>query len=233
MKPGKIIVFEGLDYSFKETNSKKLFQYIKENITEKVILLSFPNYESDSSYFVKRYLNGDYGNDVDEYKASIFYLVDRYDTIIKENINQLVEEGYIIILDRYTGSNLIFQTAKIDKNSSNEIESNVKKMKFIKWVKDMEYNIFNLPKENVVIYMNMPLEVSYELMKQRKLKNNEDNDIHEDNRKFLEIVENNALSIANSNLWNIVNCTDNELNIKDENTIFNEVLDIVKKYITN
>lgn len=233
MKPGKIIVFEGLDYSFKETNSKKLFQYIKENITEKVILLSFPNYESDSSYFVKRYLNGDYGNDVDEYKASIFYLVDRYDTIIKENINQLIEEGYIIILDRYTGSNLIFQTAKIDKNSSNEIESNVKKMKFIKWVKDMEYNIFNLPKENVVIYMNMPLEVSYELMKQRKLKNNEDNDIHEDNKKFLEIVENNALSIANSNLWNIVNCTDNELNIKDENTIFNEVLDVVKKYITN
>lgn len=233
MKPGKIIVFEGLDYSFKETNSKKLFQYIKENITEKVILLSFPNYESDSSYFVKRYLNGDYGNDVDEYKASIFYLVDRYDTIMKENINQLVEEGYIIILDRYTGSNLIFQSAKIDINSSNELESNVKKMKFIKWVKDMEYNIFNLPKENVVIYMNMPLEVSYELMKQRKLKNNEENDIHEDNRRFLEIVENNALSIANSNLWNIVNCTDNELNIKDENTIFNEVLDVIKKYITN
>lgn len=233
MKPGKIIVFEGLDYSFKETNSKKLFQYIKENITEKVILLSFPNYESDSSYFVKRYLNGDYGNDVDEYKASIFYLVDRYDTIMKENINQLVEEGYIIILDRYTGSNLIFQSAKIDINSSNELESNMKKMKFIKWVKDMEYNIFNLPKENMVIYMNMPLEVSYELMKQRKLKNNEENDIHEDNRRFLEIVENNALSIANSNLWNIVNCTDNELNIKDENTIFNEVLDVIKKYITN
>ena len=229
MKKGKIIVFEGLDYSFKETNSKKLYQYIKENITEKVKLISFPNYESDSSYFVKEYLKGSYGdlNDINPYTTSLFYLLDRYDTVKKEKIKELIDEGYYIILDRYTGSNLIFQSAKIDQIYDNELRSNIEKIKYLSWIKNIEYKICELPEENTTIYMNMPVKVSYELMKERKLKNNEDKDIHEGNKKYLELVEKNAIDIANSHLWNIVNCVDEELNIKSEEELFKEILEIV------
>lgn len=234
MKKGKIIVFEGLDYSFKETNSKKLYQYIKDNITNKVKLISFPNYESESSYFVKEYLRGSYGelNEVNEYVTSLFYLLDRYNTIKKEKIEELLEEGYYIIFDRYIGSNLIFQSTKIDQREK-EPYSILSKMNYIKWAKTLEYDICKLPRENLTIYMNMPLKVSYELMKQRQLKNQQDKDIHEDNKKYLELVEENALNIATTNLWNIVNCVDEELNIKSEETLFNEILDIVNKFITN
>lgn len=230
MKKGKIIVFEGLDYSFKETNSKKLYQYIKENITEKVKLISFPNYNSESSYFVKEYLKGNYGelNEVNEYTTSLFYLLDRYDTIRKEKIEELLDQGYYIILDRYTGSNLIFQSTKIDQRYEDPIVSNIFKMGYLKWIKDLEYNKCKLPQPDIIIYMNMPVKVSYELMKERKLKNNEDKDIHEENKKYLELVEENALNIANTHLWNIVNCTDDDLNIKSEDELFNEILDIIK-----
>lgn len=235
MKKGKIIVFEGLDYSFKETNSKKLYQYIKENITEKVKLFSFPNYESESSYFVKQYLKGNYGelNDINHYTTSLFYLVDRFDTVKKEKIEELLEEGYYIILDRYIGSNLIFQSAKIDQIYDNEIKANIEKIKYLSWIKNLEYSICKLPKEDITIYMNMPIKVSYELMKERELKNNQDKDIHEANRRYLELVEENALSIANTQRWNIVNCTDEELNIKTEEQLFDEILDIVEKYNIN
>lgn len=235
MRKGKIIVFEGLDYSFKETNSKKLYQYIKGNITEKVKLLSFPNYNSESSYFVKQYLQGKYGdlNEVNEYITSLFYLLDRYDTIKKENVEELLNQGYYIILDRYTGSNLIFQSTKIDQRNEESAISNILKIDYLKWIKDLEYNICKLPKADVTIYMNMPVKVSFELMKERQLKNQQDKDIHEGNKEYLELVEENAMNIAITHLWNIVNCTDEQLNIKSEEELFNEILDIFKNNCTN
>lgn len=235
MRKGKIIVFEGLDYSFKETNSKKLYQYIKDNITEKVKLLSFPNYNSESSYFVKKYLKGEYGelNKVNERLSSLFYLLDRYDTIKEEKIEELLEQGYYIILDRYTGSNLIFQSTKIDQIYDNSDVCNIFKMNYLKWIKNLEYDICELPKADITIYMNMPVKVSFELMKQRQLKNQQDKDIHESNREYLELVEENAMNIATTHLWNIVNCVDEELNIKSEEQLFNEILDIFKNNCTN
>lgn len=229
MSKGTIINFEGLDYSFKETNSKRLYEYIKDNITEKVILISFPNYESQSSYFVHEYLKKAYGdvNDVDEKQTSLFYAMDRYDTMKKLDINKLLDNGYIIILDRYTGSNIIFQSTKISNKYINKDVSQTLIQDYIRWAEELEYEILKLPKPDTVIYMNMPVKVSYPLMRERTLKNGETEDCHESNRQFMESVENNALYIANHLNWNIVNCTDDTDRIRDEESIFNDILNIV------
>lgn len=239
MNKGKIIVFEGLDYSFKEYNSKKLYEYIKENITKKVILLSFPNYESNSSYFVNEYLQGNYGecSEVDEKECTLLYAVDRYDTIKKNNVKELLEEGYYIIMDRYIGSNLIFQTAKIFNREKDIADDNdigittglidSKINEYIEWALDLELNILNLPKWDKVIYMNMPLNVSYPLMKERDLKNGKEEDGHESNKQFLECVEMNAIRLCDKLNWNIVNCVDSEDNIRSEEDIFDNIKHIL------
>ena len=231
MRKGKIIVFEGLDYSFKEHNSKRLYEYIKDNITEKVILLSFPNYQSNSSYFVNEYLQGKYGecSKVDERECTLFYAMDRYDTIKKNNVHQLLEQGYYIIMDRYIGSNLIFQTAKIYNNieKGNDIFTEEIIDNYIDWALELELEILKLPQWDTVIYMNMPLRVSYPLMKERDLKNGKEEDGHESNKKFLESVELNAIKLCNKLDWSIVNCVDDNDNIKKEDEIFNEIKSIL------
>lgn len=239
MNKGKIIVFEGLDYSFKEYNSKKLYEYIKENITKKVILLSFPNYESNSSYFVNEYLQGNYGecSEVDEKECTLLYAVDRYDTIKKNNVKELLEEGYYIIMDRYIGSNLIFQTAKIFNREKDIIDDNdigittglidSKINDYIEWALDLELNILNLPKWDKVIYMNMPLNISYPLMKERDLKNGKEEDGHESNKQFLQCVEMNAIRLCDKLNWNIVNCVDSGNNIRSEEDIFDNIKHIL------
>lgn len=238
MQKGKIIVFEGLDYSFKEYNSKRLYEYIKNNISEKVILLSFPNYDSNSSYFVNEYLQGKYGecSKVDEKQCTLFYAMDRYDTIKKNNVKELLEQGYYIIMDRYIGSNLIFQTAKIFSEMKNyhilkqgESDSIIEKNidDYINWAVELELDILKLPKWDEVIYMNMPLRVSYPLMKERDLKNGKEEDGHESNREFLECVEMNAIRLCDKLKWNIVNCVDDNDNIRTEDEIFDNIKNII------
>lgn len=224
MEKGILIVFEGLDYSFKETNSKRLYEYIK-SVTDKVELLSFPNYESESSIFVKNYLSGKYGkaSEVDPYQSSMFYAMDRYDTIHSLNIKEKLEDGYIIIMDRYIGSNLIFQSTKFDDNVLNT--------NYIQSMSDFEYHVLGLPKEDLVIYMNMPIEVSHELMKERKLKSGEDTDGHEDNYQFMKSVEANAEAVINRLGCEIVNCVNEDNTIRTEEEIFNDILAKVENTI--
>lgn len=222
MKKGVLIVFEGLDYSFKETNTKKLYNYIKENISDKVFLLSFPNYESESSIFVKNYLSGKYGNasEVDPYQSSIFYAMDRYDTIYELNIKEKLQEGYIVIMDRYIGSNLIFQSTKFNND---ELIN-----KYIDSITNFEYKLLDLPKEDIVIYMNMPVDISHKLMKERKLKSGDNVDGHEDNYEFMKNVETNAKKIINKLNYDIIDCIDSDNNIKSEDDIFNDILSKIK-----
>lgn len=220
-KKGKIIVFEGLDCSFKETNSKRLYEYIKENVTDKVTLLSFPNYADDSSIFVKEYLDGQFGkaSELDPYRASLMYTIDRLVTVEKLKLEEEYNNGYIIILDRYTGSNLIFQSSKID-----DID---KKNKFLDDIINLEYNLLQLPKEDITIYMNMPLNVSYPIMKERALKNGQANDGHEMDRTYMQKVEDSALYVANRLEWNIVDCVDINHNILDKEELFLNILDVL------
>ena len=56
---GKIIVIDGMDGCGKQTQAKILYDTLKER-KYKVELFSFPNYENDSSYFIKKLLNKEY-----------------------------------------------------------------------------------------------------------------------------------------------------------------------------
>ncbi|CAM3389797.1 dTMP kinase [Pseudostreptobacillus hongkongensis] len=208
----KLIIIEGTDSSGKQTQSQKLYErLVHDNL--KVKKISFPDYDSDSSSLVKMYLNGDFGKkpeDVNPYTASSFYGVDRFASY-KMKWEKEYKEGYYIISDRYTTSNMVHQCSKIsDSKDKND---------FLTWLEDFEYNKLELPKPNMVIFLNVPIDYTVNLMKNRenKITGEEKKDIHESNVQYLKNSYYNALEIAKNKGWIIVDCVENnEMKTIDE-----------------
>ena len=208
----KLIIIEGTDGSGKQTQSQKLYErLVHDNL--KVKKISFPDYDSDSSSLVKMYLNGDFGKkpeDVNPYTASSFYGVDRFASY-KMKWEKEYTEGYYIISDRYTTSNMVHQCSKIsDSKDKND---------FLTWLEDFEYNKLELPKPNMVIFLNVPIDYTVNLMKNRenKITGEEKKDIHESNVQYLKNSYYNALEIAKNKGWIIVDCVENnEMKTIDE-----------------
>lgn len=217
---GKLIIIEGGDGSGKATQTEKLFQRL---LLEKfkVKKIEFPNYASKSSALVKMYLNGEFGTDpatISPYIASSFYAVDRYASF-KKDWEAFYQEGGIILCDRYTTSNMVHQAAKID----DELEKN----KFIEWLYDYEYNIFGLPVPDYVVFLDMPPELSFELISKRASKALDvSRDIHEANEQYLKKSYNNANQIASIYNWHKVMCISNS-SLKTVEEIHEEVYKLV------
>jgi dTMP kinase len=205
---GKLIIIEGSDGSGKATQTEKLYTKLLGDGL-KVMKVEFPNYESDSSALIKMYLNGDFGkdpSDVNPYVASTFYAVDRFASY-KRVWKKFYDEGGIILADRYTTSNMVHQAAKI--------EDELEKDKFLDWLWEYEYTLFNLPEPDCVIFLDMPPEYSRKLMEERnnKFTGTETKDIHERNFEYMNNSYNNAKAVAKKYSWEKVNC------IKDDNIL--------------
>lgn len=222
---GKLIVVDGVDSSGKQTQVEILYNKLKAEGL-KVKRISFPNYESNSSALVKMYLAGDLGTNPDEldpYAISTFYAADRYISYITDWKKDL-DDGYIIIADRYVSSNMIHQAAKIK-------DINAKKI-FLDWLDSFEYGVYKLPRPDIVIFLNMPVEQAVKLMADRKNKitGDEKKDIHERDVAYLQESYNNAMFIANEYSWNIVNCVNNSAIRKIED-IASEIYSDVKNLL--
>ena len=202
---GKLIVIEGIDASGKGTQTKLLAERLKKE-GYKVEIINFPQYDNWSSIFIKKYLNGDLGKieDVGPYQCSIFYALDRY--IISRKIRQWLEEGYMVICNRYVASNKGHQASKIEDKNERD--------KFLKWLDKLEYSIFKNPKEDVNVFLDVPPEICQKLVDQKKLRDylNSDKkrDIHEDNIDYLIKSREAYLELLNKeNNWLKVECTEN------------------------
>lgn len=199
---GRIIVIESsTDGCGKQTQTEMLYKRMKES-GEKVKKFTFPNYESDSSIFVKKYLAGEFGKNAEQlnpYIVSTFFALDRYITYITE-IKKYYEQGYTIIFDRYVTSNFVYQAGKIEEFEKAE--------KFIEWNKEYEYSIYGLPKPDNVIYLHMKVKEGQDLIKCRKNKftDKEEKDIHETNMEYLEKAYNMAEYISKKEGWIRIEC---------------------------
>ena len=198
---GKLFVIEGTDGSGKQTQLKKLQERLdKEGI--EYLAISFPDYDSPSSSLVKMYLSGDFGKDpkkISPYIASTFYAADRYASYITK-FGEYYNNGGIILADRYTTSNMSYQSGKIKDKEERE--------KFLDWLLDLEYNIYGIPKPDKVFFLNMPVEKSLELMKDRenKFSHEAQKDIHELDTNHLQESYNASLELAKKYNWNEINC---------------------------
>lgn len=197
----KLIVIEGVDSSGKATQSKLLYDTLSARGVD-VFSVEFPNYSGASSAPVKMYLGGEFGREpesVNAYAASVLFAVDRFASVKAEWKDKFYGGG-VVIADRYTTSNMVHQASKINNLT--------KKSEFLDWLYDLEYNKMELPKPDLVIFLDMPVKYAQMLMKNRanKIDNSDIKDIHESNEAYLYESYNNACFVAEKYNWTRIEC---------------------------
>lgn len=192
-----LVVIEGLDGSGKGTQAERLYRYAAGRGGARKI--TFPDYDSPSSSLVKMYLAGEFGSDaeaVNAYAASAFYAVDRFASFqTKWKADYFA--GSTIIADRYVTSNIVYQLSKLPP---------VEWDGYMSWLEDFEYGKLGLPRPDRVLYLDVPPEVSQELLKKRYQGDVTKKDIHEKDFAFLLHCRDCALYAAEKLNWSILNC---------------------------
>jgi Thymidylate kinase len=197
---GKLIAMEGLDGSGKATQTALLCEALSK-MGVNLRRVSFPDYSEPSSVLAKMYLNGEFGTDpnaVNAYAASSFYAVDRYASYMRY-WRGAYQDGALIVADRYSTSNIVFQLSKLPRARWDD---------FIRWVEDYEYGKLGLPRPDVTVYLDMPQEVSQKLLTRRYHGDEEKKDIHENNAAYLGACRESAAYAAGRLGWKIVRCAE-------------------------
>lgn len=222
IKRGKIIVIEGTDCSGKETQTKMLCdRLISEGISCESI--SFPRYNTPTGQMVSRYLGKEpfeqeFGSSdsINPKLASVLYAEDRF--FAKPEITSLINSGKNLIINRYVESNMGHQGGKI--------KDSVKRLEFFKWLDELEYKVFELPRPDAVIFLYMPHELGMKLKTGRPGKA----DGHESNKEHLKNAEESYLQLADLFGWKRVDCSILE-EIKTKERIHQEVYDFVRTFL--
>ncbi len=216
---GKLIVIEGLDGSGKATQAKLLADALQQT-GDKVMQITFPNYNSPSSALVKMYLGGDFGEkpgDVNAYAASSFYSVDRYASY-KTIWGAFYHDGGTIVSDRYTTSNAVHQCSKLPKSEWD---------KYLTWLFALEYDQIAIPKPDAVIYLDVDPIVSQKLMSARYHGDETKKDIHEKDVDYLNRSRAAAQYCAEKLCWQRVACCENGT-MRSIEAIHRDILNLVK-----
>lgn len=198
---GKLIVIEGLDGCGKSTQLKLLPAALKANGID-CRSVSFPDYENPSSTLVKMYLGGEFGShpgDVNAYAASVFYTVDRFASY-KTAWGDYYREGGTVVAGRYTTANAVHQTSKLPPELWED---------FLDWLYDFEYKKIGIPQPDKVIFLDMPVEVSQQLLSKRYHGDSAKKDIHEQDVKYLEQCRKAAVFTAKYSGWTVISCAQN------------------------
>lgn len=186
---GRFIVIDGTDGSGKATQTKLLVAELKTG-GYPVEMTDFPQYGTKSAGLIEEYLNGKYGQ-VGPEAASIFYAIDRFDASFK--LRQWLKEGKIVISNRYVTANAGHQGGKISDDFD--------RLKFFKWLDNLEYNIFGIPKPDLNVILHVPAKMAQKLVDKkssldREYVNGKKRDLHEADIKHLLNAEKVYMEIA-------------------------------------
>jgi len=151
---GKLIAMEGIDGSGKRTQVELLTNALRER-GHSVYATGFPQYDSWFGKMVGQFLNGELGplNSVDPHFTALLYAGDRYEA--KTKLETELSNGQVVLVDRYIGSNLAHQTARVAPE---------KRPAFVEWIEHLEYGIYGLPKEDLVLYLRVPAAEAQKLV---------------------------------------------------------------------
>lgn len=229
MKKGLFLVLDGNDGSGKATQSKLLVEYLEEKgiSAERV---DFPAYDRNFfGGFLGECLAGEHGDFVhlDPKIASSLYALDRFESTPK--ITHSLEEGKIVIADRFSSSNQIHQGGKIA-----DVEE---RKKFLRWLEVMEHEKLSIPRPDTIIYLKVPLGVSLELLQEKRTAKNTgleagQKDTVEEDREYLERSHDTAhwLSTHQPN-WYVIDCEENG-KMRSRESIHEEIVSLVQKLLS-
>ena len=198
--PGKLIAVEGIDGSGKQTQVRLLAREL-ELRGHKVLATGFPQYDSWFGKMVGQFLNGDFGalNSVDPHFTALLYAGDRFEC--KQAIVAALQNGDIVLSDRYVGSNLAHQTAR----SAPE-----KRAEFRAWIEHLEYGIYGLPRETLVLYLRVPPREAQILVAKKSARAYTEaaHDILESNIRHLQDAADMYDQLSRGSNWKTIECFD-------------------------
>jgi thymidylate kinase/thymidylate synthase ThyX len=159
---GIFITIEGSDGAGKGTQAKLLVERLV-NEGYDVAQFDFPQYEQESSYFVREYLNGKFGTgaEVGPYTASLFFALDRYEASFK--IREALDAGKVVITNRFTGSNMAHQGTKFT--------SVEERRGYFIWLDNLEFQMLKIPRPDFNFVLSVPAEIAQELVDQKGERN--------------------------------------------------------------
>ena len=213
---GRLIVFEGTDGSGKATQTELLCQTLEARGTP-FRRLAFPRYDEESSALIRLYLGGAFGSrpdDVNAYAASTFYAVDRYASF-KQDWGEYYRQGGLLIADRYTTSNAVHQTSKLPQEQ---------RRPFLDWLFHFEYDLLELPRPTRVLYLDLPTELSEQMMRRREQATHTTADVHEQDEEYLRRCRENAVFVTDYSGWTRIDCAKGGI-MRSREDIHAEVLD--------
>jgi dTMP kinase len=198
--PGKLIAIEGIDGSGKRTQLDLLAKALTGRGVQ-IQPTAFPHYDSWFGKMVGRFLNGDFGalDSVDPHFAALLYAGDRFEA--KRELSAALEQGKVVLADRYIASNLAHQTARVPTEKRND---------FIAWLEHLEYNIYGLPQEDLIIYLRLPAAQAQSFVSKKPARTytSAKQDIQESSLRHLEDAASMYDYLSHRPRWSTVECYD-------------------------
>ena len=223
------IVLEGVDGSGKSTQIAKL----RDMFAQKGIptqYLHFPRF--DAPYFgdlIARFLRGELGSveQVDPYIVAMLYAGDRRDAA--SMIRGWIDEGNVVICDRYVYSNIGYQCAKVVSTEERE--------KLREWILSLEYDYFAIPRPDVSLFLDVPFAFTERKLLQEQREGDDraylhgKKDIHEQSMDLQRQVRQVYIDAAQcDDTMHVVDCsTDGEMASPEE--IFERIMSVVTPYL--
>ncbi|MGH9716970.1 MAG: dTMP kinase [Candidatus Acidiferrales bacterium] len=221
---GKFIVIEGIDGSGKRTQLELLARSLANRSFE-YSQVSFPNYGGSFGKLVARFLNGEFGSleSVDPHFSALLYAGDRLES--KPALEATLAAGTTLLSDRYVASNLAHQGSRVPPAKRDE---------FLAWLRQLEYQIYGLPAEDLVIYLRVPVAEAHRLVatKNARAYTDKTHDIQEADLSHLEAAARVYDQLAQQPNWVRIECLDAaSASLRSPEAIHNDILTAVESRI--
>lgn len=223
---GKFVVMDGLDGSGKKTQLDLLVKYCKKKKI-KTATVDFPQYyKTFFGRLVGRYLKGEFGGlkSTNPYLTSLTFAGDRWQA--KAYMDKALAAGKLLLANRYISSNIGFQSAKFTRMADQD--------KFISWLLKLEHQVYQIPREDYVVYLSVPPHIGYRLVlqkgKRKYVGNKNKHDIHEESLAYLKRVESVYLRLVEKHShWLKIDCLDMVGNLRSKAEVHQLVVTALKK----
>ncbi len=195
-----IIVIEGGDGAGTSTQIKRVYDYLIAKGVP-VIKKSYPDKTSEIGKMIYKMLNSGFKYNLDF--QFLLYAID----MVKDK-EELKDDSKVFLLGRYFTSTITYQVVK-----GFPIE------KALRFAED-----YGIPKPDLVIYIDVPVEVAIE----RKKKDKGKLDVHESDIEFLKKVREKYLENANNNVfgkWIIINGN------KSIDEVTQDIIDVIGEFL--
>ena len=223
-----LIVIEGLDGAGKSTQINRLSEYLSAR-GHSCRLLHFPRTDSPVyGELIARFLRGELGDihQVNPYLVALIYAGDRFD--FKPTLENWLNSGDMVLLDRYVYSNVAYQCAKMGNNPDCSA--------LREWILHLEFEYYQLPKPDLNIFLDVPFNFTRQKLTDDRKGNERQylqgkKDIHEADLDFQESVRASYLSLSNLDGFVKIDCSDGQ-EILPVDQIFSKIISVLNEKLT-